>query len=399
METPLEMKVLTFVNYYLPGSRGGGPIRSIANLVRNLGGELDFIIVTTDRDFQDAQAYAGVVPGQSRQVGKAHVLYLPERAMRPWRVRRLVAGASCDVIYLNSFFHPRYSIQVLLLRYLGLIPRIPLVLAPRGELSAGALAIKKWKKRLYIALAEAIGLYKNVVWQASSVHEEREIRAIFGSGSTVVRAPVLVVPDMLNPDAAVPEAHRTPKASGKLRIAFLSRITRKKNLDGALRLLSRGLEGDVELNIYGGIDDAAYWAECQRLVEALPGNIRAHYAGPISHADVPRELARNDLFFLPTHGENFGHVVVEALMAGCLVLISDRTPWGRLEELGIGWSVPLERPERFVEALQQMVAMDSGEFAGRSRRAVDYGVTVTRDPETLRRNRELFQVAVGLQQQ
>ncbi len=391
------MKVLTFVNYYLPGSRGGGPIRSIANLVAHLGGELDFTIVTTDRDFLDSQSYSGVIPGQPQQVGKANVLYMPDKSMRPWHIRRLVASTSCDVLYLNSFFHPRYSVQVLLLRYFGLIPNIPLVLAPRGELSRGALALKKLKKRLYIVLADAMGLYKNVVWQASSIHEEREIREIFGSRSTIIRAPVLVVPDMLNPDFTAPATERTPKIKGQLRVAFLSRIARKKNLDGALRLLGQGLRGDVELTIYGGIDDPAYWAGCQRLIQSLPDNIRARYAGPVDHADVAQELSRNDLFFLPTFGENFGHVVVEALLAGCMTLISDRTPWLKLQEEGVGWALPLEHPKRYVEALQQMIDMGPDEFARHSERAVSFGLTVSRDPETRRKNQELFRVAAGFQ--
>ncbi len=387
------MTVLTFVNYYLPGSRGGGPIRSIANLVRHLGGEVEFRIVTTDRDFGDRRSYSDIVPGKWHRVGNADVLYMADKAMRLWHVRKLLSRTPCDVVYLNSFFHPRYSIQVLVLRYFGMVPDRPVVLAPRGELTAGALALKKWKKRLFLHLAGFIGLYDEVVWQASSIQEEREIRSIFGPRSTIVRAPVLVVPDLISPDATLSILTRALKAKGELRVAFLSRITRKKNLDGALRTLSLGLRGDVQFNIYGGVDDPTYWRECQQLMRSLPENIRVRYFGPIEHSDVASTLAKNDVFFLPTHGENFGHVVVEAMLAGCMVLISNRTPWHDLEEKGVGWTLPLEEPGSFADVLQEAIDMAPEEFARRSQRAVVYGMTVSRDPETLRRNRELFKVA------
>lgn len=391
------MKVLTFVNYYLPGFRGGGPIRSVANLVAHLGREFEFRIVTTDRDFQDTHAYAGVVPGEWRPVGDAEVLYMPDERMTLWGIRQLLRGADCDVIYLNSFFHPRYTIPILLLRQLRMIPDKAVVLAPRGELSPGALALKKWKKRLFITLARRIGLYHGVLWQASSIHEEADIRTIFGGGAKIDRVPVLVVPDMPEPNVASEIPPKAEKMKGRLRVAFLSRITRKKNLDGALRMLSRGLRGEVEFNIYGNVDDAAYWMECQKIMRSLPGNIHARYAGSIEHSSVQRELMQNELFFLPTHGENFGHVVLEALFAGCNILISDRTPWLDLERQSIGWAVPLEQPDRFVEVLQQMIDMGPAEFAERSQRALEYGIQVSRDPAVTRDNRALFEHAVALQ--
>lgn len=392
------MKILTFVNYYLPGFRGGGPIRSIANLVAHLGREYEFRIVTTDRDFADEHTYDGVDAEKWQKVGDAEVCYMRKERINPWVVRKLLANSNCDVIYLNSFFHPRFTIQILLLRYLGLVPRIPAVLAPRGELSAGALALKKWKKRAFVVLARALGLYDRVLWQASSAHEEAEIRAIFGGSAKIDRVPVLVVPDMaaLNDDVASPI--RTPKAVGTLRIAFLSRITRKKNLDGAIRMLGLGLRGNVEFTIYGAIDDQSYWEECQKQLRALPEGIRVRYAGPIAHSSVQGELTRSDLFFFPTHGENFGHVILEALLAGCSVLTSDRTPWLDLEARGVGWSLPLDRADQFAAALQHMIDLPPEECAARSRRAVQYGFQVSHDPLVRRKNRELFEHAVALQE-
>ena len=76
----------------------------------------------------------------------------------------------------------------------------------------------------------------------------------------------------------------------------------------------------------------AYWEKCQRIIDDLPENIQVKYNGTIGHEKVVREMASHDLFFLPTLGENFGHVIFEALAAGCPILISDQTPWRNLEK-------------------------------------------------------------------
>ena len=55
-----------------------------------------------------------------------------------------------------------------------------------------------------------------------------------------------------------------------------------------------------------------------------------------------KNLFEYHFFILPTLGENFGHVFIEALAAGCPLIISNRTPWLELEKKGIGWDIPLE---------------------------------------------------------
>ncbi|MNR20481.1 Glycosyl transferases group 1 [compost metagenome] len=77
------------------------------------------------------------------------------------------------------------------------------------------------------------------------------------------------------------------------------------------------------------------------------------YKGELVPAMVVQTLARYDLFFLPTLGENFGHVIAEALGCGLPVLISDNTPWGNLTENQLGWGLPLRNVDDFVEKIEQ----------------------------------------------
>jgi glycosyltransferase involved in cell wall biosynthesis len=96
------------------------------------------------------------------------------------------------------------------------------------------------------------------------------------------------------------------------------------------------------------------------------------------------------LLLLPTHGENFGHSIIEALSVGCPVLISDRTPWKDLEKAGVGADLPLDQPERFTRFMQKMMELDNREFAAWCVRAREYGLSRAQDPELLAQNVRMF---------
>ncbi len=99
-------------------------------------------------------------------------------------VADIVRTTPCDVIYLNGFFDPSFTQPVLINRRLGRFRGIPVVIAPRGEFSEGALRIKRFKKAAYIRLATALDLYSGLLWQASSTFEARDItrRLLVGPG-------------------------------------------------------------------------------------------------------------------------------------------------------------------------------------------------------------------------
>ena len=241
---------------------------------------------------------------------------------------------------------------------------------------------------MYIAVAKVLGLYKGAVWQASSEHEEADIREWFGNDAQVVIAPNL--PPVINA-ADEPKAAKG-KIKGCLKIIFLSRISRKKNLDGALKMLN-GLKGKVEFRIYGPMEDKIYWAECQKIINSLPENIKVKYCGSVKHDQVGAVMREHDLFLFPTLGENFSHVILEALCGECPILISDQTPWRDLEEKGVGWDLPLSKPDIFQEVLQRCVDVNDEEYVKWSELARKYGIGVTKDDGVVARNRRLFNLA------
>ena len=377
-----QPQVLTFVRAYLPGFKSGGSLRTVASMVERLGDEIAFSIVTSDRDVGDAERYPGIRSGVWQTVGKSRVLYLAPAEKTLSRLRSIVRATPHDMVYLNSFFDPTFTIRPLLLRRLGAIPKRPVIIAPRGEFLPSALRLKRYKKRPYLAVARPAGLYAGVTWHASTEAEALRIREWFGAD-----AEVLVAPDLAAPIPTAGSAR--PKPPGTLRLVFLARIDRTKNLEGALAAL-RQLDGEVVLDIYGPLADPAYWEECRRLLAALPNNVRASYRGMVPHEQIPTVLADYDALFLPSRGENFGHAILEALAAGRPVIISDRTPWRGLAERSAGWDLPLEQPAAFAEVLQRCVAMSAEEYAKWSRGAHAYALDWQATATVVDRNRALF---------
>ncbi len=343
-----KIRVLTFLEYFSPGYKYGGPTRSVANLIENLGDEVDFMVLTRDRDFRETQPYANIPTLRWLNMGKAKACYLPPEHASLSGIRRIVNQTDFDLMYMNSLFSPRFTIYPLLLRRLRLIKRTPVILAPRGELNPNALAIKSGKKRIFLTVAKALGLYKDVVWQASSRSDEEKIKAVFGDISKIMIAPNL--PSI----KSYSEATITEKKPGELRVIFLGRISEMKNLLGALKIIQE-CTGKIDFDIYGPIDDKDYWVQCENIVKKLQDNIRAEYKGTVEPDKIAETLRKYHLLFLPTLGENYGHVIIEALGAGLPVLISDKTPWRNLEALGIGWDIPLEQPEAFKSIIAKCV--------------------------------------------
>jgi glycosyltransferase involved in cell wall biosynthesis len=384
------MRVLAFMDYYLPGFRAGGPIRAVANLAEALAGDVQFRIFTRDHDASDPTPYPGVQRGEWHAVGAAEVMYAAASDHGLVALARFLRATEYDALYLNSFFS-RFSMRVLLLRRLGLSPGVPLLLAPRGEFAAGALALKRGRKRAYLALASRLGLCRGIVWQASSAHEaediQREVGALTGETVRVFVTPELASP--AHPAGVGGVAARAPKEPGRLRAVFVSRLSRMKNLDGVLRVVA-GVRSHVDLDVYGPLEDAVYWSECQRLVADLPSNIRFRYHGEVPHEEVARVLARSDLFFLPTHGENFGHAILEALAAGTPVLVSDRTRWRGLEARGVGWDIPLQDVDGFRRVIDHVAAMAAEEHAALSSSAAAFARAVAGDTDAVEANRQLF---------
>lgn len=382
--TTQRRKVLVVSDYFLPGYKAGGPVRSIAAWVDKLGDDLVIDVVCLDRDLGAKNAYPGVPTRTWLQKDKCRVLYLNRRRLDLLRAFHLINKIRPDIVYINNVFSIRFTVYfIVAARHCSHKPEI--ILAPRGQLCPGALTLnrfKRLKKRLFLAACRRVDLWRDVLWQASSQAEAHDIRNTLRGDCRIK-----VAPDMRLSTGA--PRLGTKKEPGNLRAIYLSRISPKKNLLFALELLMQ-VDGIVNFTVAGPIGDPGYWSRCQQLIKMLPKNVSVHVEGPVEYEDVASLLAQHELLLLPTLSENYGHVIVESFEVGTPVLISDQTPWRNLQRFPAGWDLPLEERSSFAKALQDCIDMGAVDFYQLSSGAIDAGRVLAAEDSATQSNRDLF---------
>jgi glycosyltransferase involved in cell wall biosynthesis len=382
-----KLTILTTLKYYLPGSKAGGSLRTVCNFADALGDDFDIRIVSMDRDLGDTEPYRGVKIDEWQRVGKAQVYYVSPRNQGVRALARLMNETHHDVLYLNSFFSPVFTIKPLLAMRIGLARRVPTVLAPRGEFSEGAIRLKYLKKKTYLNVYKALLFREPILFQASTPMEVTDIARNLGPKTSIFVARDIVCRHEAK-GLSAPEGDA-------LQVCFISRISPKKNLKFALEILSR-VKVPVVFDIYGTIEDKPYWKECLKIIERMPPNVRVNSCGAIGMDEVVGAFSRHDLFLFPTFGENFGHVIMESLLAGTPVLVSDTTPWKDLEKQGSGWVLPLGDVERWARIVDELAATDRQARLAVRKAIREQAATVGFDEGVLRDNKELFIRAVEM---
>ena len=367
-----------------PSVRSGGPARSAAGMLSALADEFEFFVITSAFDYASDDPMKGVVSDRWGNAFGAKVWYISGQRPRPLRLLRLIRGRDPQLVYLNSLWHFGFAILPLLaLRVSG--SRVPVLIAPRGELSVGALRIRAWKKRLLISVYRVLRISRSVAWHASTDMELADIRRVFGPKVVTHRA-IAVRTDLVSSRRRVRTDIRDEE---RIRAVFLSRIAPMKNLDGLLRALSL-VNAPLELTIAGPIDDRKYWSTCERLIAGLPSNTTIRVFGVVEPATVVEFLSGFDLFLLPTHGENYGHAILEALAAALPVIVGANTPWKRVEEEHAGWLVDSASPIELARLIERFAALTPAERDSMSERAARLARSVQEDGDGVDAHRRMF---------
>ena len=143
-------------------------------------------------------------------------------------------------------------------------------------------------------------------------------------------------------------------------------------------------------DIYGIIEDEKYFQKCWETVSHTTPHIHINYKGPVSNSNIFKVLENYHLFILPTQGENFGHIIFEALTSGCVVLISNKTPWKAIEDNNAGWALPLTDNRMFADKLKQLCDMNEQAYNEKSKAAYDYARTYVASMNFKNRYIDLF---------
>jgi glycosyltransferase involved in cell wall biosynthesis len=369
-----KKKILVLVDWFVPGYKAGGPIQSCVNFVFAMKEEFSVYVLTTDTDHGEAVPYDGITAGQwtTSLHPDIRVFYLQKRGLSPARVREQIGVVQPDFIYLNHLFSPLFVVYPLWLKYRGWL-KGRVVVCPRGALYDSALAVKTWKKAPFLRLFRWMGIHRRVLFHATNQREKDAILQHF-PGSRVQIADNL------------PSMRQRPfgsiaKEPGRLKCIFIARIVPIKNLLFLLTAMEKIKAADLELTVIGPVEDKSYWNECERKIAAMPGNITVRYLGPRRNDELMPILIQHHLFTLPTEGENFGHSIFEAFLAGRPVLISDQTPWLDLAGRRAGWDLPLGESGAFTRALEEAAAWDQPTFEEWARGAWEHAAQFIKNPE------------------
>jgi len=241
--------------------------------------------------------------------------------------------------------------------------RAKFVISPRGMMSPWAWNYHRPQKRLASAFLHPGAMAAADGWHATSVEEAEDIKRLG------FKQPICVAPNgvrMPAPDrhiaAGAEWRERCPMIGSRPVALFYSRFHKKKRLRELFHLWLAAPRGDWLLLLVGVPEEFSV-AEIQGWIDAAGAQQRvAVFDG--THLPPPYAVA--SLFLLPSHSENFGLVIADAMAAGVPAVVTDTTPWTALNATGCGWCVPWAD---FHRTLQQAMAETPAQLAERGLRA------------------------------
>jgi glycosyltransferase involved in cell wall biosynthesis len=226
---------------------------------------------------------------------------------------------SFDLVHIHALF----SYAALPAAFHARRHGVPYVVRPLGTLNKwGMLHRRPWLKAASFKVLES-----RIVQHASLMHYTSEQEKAEAE-SLGVRTPSAVIPNPL-PDAAPARRgefrRRHPHVGSRPMALYLSRIDPKKGLDLLLKAFDqvRRQVPEAVLVVAGDHDN-----DCGRAMQSLAASLNLNgsvvWHGFASADEKARLLADADVFVLPSHSENFGIAVAEAMSAGLPVVVSDQ---------------------------------------------------------------------------
>ena len=353
-------KILVFIDWFTPAYKAGGPIISVSKIIENLSFKFKFFVVTSNKDIDKAEVISKEKVNIWLLKEKFSIIYLSKSHQKTSFYKNILNNINPDVIYINSLFSTRFSI----IPILNLKIKKKIILAPRGMLGKGALNIKSYKKNIFLKIITQIKVYNKIIWHASTQNEKLEIESIFGESAKVVIAQNFS-------SNTINIGYRTKKNNNdKLTILFISRISKKKNLSFLVDEINQcNYKYKIHLKIIGFQEDIDYCNICIKKLKKY--NISYELLGSIPHSNLSYHYKKSDIFCLPTHHENFGHVILEALSYGLPIIISNNTPWRNLELKKIGFDLDIIS-NNFSKKIDYFFEMKNIDYSIYSRNAIRY---------------------------
>lgn len=330
------MKILHVVPTFYPATYWGGPIWSTKAICDGIAAlpEMELRVLTGD-------AAGPAIRDRVTPVKLPYPVIYTRRwagnCIAPGLLARLPKAVQwADVVHLTGTYNMPTLPTFVLAAALGK----PVVWSPRGALLAThdwADAPRKGIKHAFEHVANALRP-KGCILHVTAPGE--------ASGS-IDRMPGLAQVVIPNAVPLAPPAPPRPRSDGLCRLMFISRLHPKKGLEALFAAMSH-LPAHFHLDVYGA-GDAAYVQTLRAGAAQSRGRIRLH--GHVDGAAKAEAFHTADLFVLPSHSENFGIVVAEALAHGVPVLTTTATPWAGLVQHGCGRCVDLTQTDLAAQIL------------------------------------------------
>lgn len=232
---------------------------------------------------------------------------------------------------------------------------IPRMVSPRGMLEPWALNHRKWKKRLAWFAYQKRDLERSAALHATAESEAEQFRKL---GLT---PPGFVIPNGVElPNQGSSFAKGSEDKQRKRTALFLSRVHPKKGLPILVDAWARVRPEGWRMRVVGP-DEDGHRGEIESMVRRLGLEADWTLEGPLEGARKADAFAEADLFILPTHSENFGIAVAEALAAGLPVITTTGAPWRRLIESRSGWWVE-PTSNSLADVLKEACRLGSGDL-------------------------------------
>lgn len=260
---------------------------------------------------------------------------------------------------------------------------IPRIVAARGMLEPWALNHKKWKKRLAWHLYQKRDLESAAALHATAEQEAIQYRKLG------LKAPVLVAANGVGFDSVV--THVSSKKVGKTAL-FLSRLHPKKGLTMFIQAWADLMPDDWKMRVVGP-DEGGHLQELQQQVRAAGLEDIWSFEDSLEGDAKWTAMAEADLFILPSHSENFGIVVAEALASGTPVITTTGTPWAGLLEHQCGWWVEPE-VDALAEALNAATALNQETRRAMGHRGRDWVAEEFAWPAIAEKTLEFYRCAI-----
>jgi glycosyltransferase involved in cell wall biosynthesis len=329
------LKILQLVHTLDPSV--GGVAAAVLALSRGLarrGHKID-IVVLDDPSTVVASAVRGPTPAADELDLRVHALgsgltsYRYSRALWPWLRQH---GGDYDRVIVNGIW--QYLSFAAWRRYAG--SSIPYYVFPHGMLDPWfkeTFPLKHLKKWLYWPWAEYRVLRDAAAVIFTSDEERLQARKSFWLYRCRGKvSPLGVEAPPISSNAKSEFLSRYPQLQNSRNFLFLGRLHPKKGCDILLEAFAQLRSNNSIFLILAGPDQVGWESDLRRQVTRLNLTNRVVFTGMLEGSMKQSAFANAEAFVLPSHQENFGISVVEALAVRVPVLISNRVNiWREIE--------------------------------------------------------------------